>query len=194
MPGAHGTLRLGTCTDSVKAARSKVAADMFRAITCTLLLVQAKAVRLMNRVELTSDFMMTRTQKRGDRRRRCTRGRSRAVVGMAANPSGAHQAGRHRAGQILGEAEGACGSAERPLLVEMCVGEVRHDLLHFGTPSTASIEGSGIAASRTCCGFESCQAGGQSDDQFLLLLDRSDQVGHGFLGVEGHAVFGVPTW
>ena len=37
----------------------------------------------------------TRTRKRGDRRRRCTRGRSRAVVGMAANPSGAHQAGRH---------------------------------------------------------------------------------------------------
>ncbi len=30
--------------------------------------------------------MGTRTQKRGDRRRRCTRGRSRAVVGMAANP------------------------------------------------------------------------------------------------------------
>ena len=44
-----------------------------------------------------------------------------AVVGMAANPSGAHQAGRHRAGQIIGEAEGACGWAARPLPVEMCL-------------------------------------------------------------------------
>lgn len=43
----------------------------------------------------------TRTRKRGDRRIHCTRGRSRAVVGMAANPSGAHQAGRHRAGHRL---------------------------------------------------------------------------------------------
>ena len=33
----------------------------------------------------------TRTHKRGDRRRRRTRGGSSAVVGMAANPSGAHQ-------------------------------------------------------------------------------------------------------
>jgi len=43
-----------------------------------------------------------------------------AVVGMAANPSGAHQAGRHRAGQMLpgmpgGEAEGARGCAARSL-------------------------------------------------------------------------------
>jgi len=45
--------------------------------------------------------MGTRTRKRGDRRRRCTRGRSRAVVGMAANPSGAHQAGRDRDGLML---------------------------------------------------------------------------------------------
>ena len=73
--------------------------------------------------------MGTRTQKRGDRRRRCTRGRSRAVVGMAANPSEAHQAGRHRAGQILvpacrgAEAEGACCWAARPLPVEMCGGK-----------------------------------------------------------------------
>ncbi len=43
--------------------------------------------------------MGTRTRKRGDRRRRCMRGRSIAVVGMAADPSGAHQAGRHRAGR-----------------------------------------------------------------------------------------------
>ena len=48
---------------------------------------------------LAALVMGTRTLERGDRRRRCTRGRSRAVVGMAANPSGAHQAGRHRAGQ-----------------------------------------------------------------------------------------------
>jgi len=45
--------------------------------------------------------MWTRTRKRGDRRRRCARGRSRAVVGMAANPSGAHQAGRQKAGRTV---------------------------------------------------------------------------------------------
>jgi hypothetical protein len=49
-----------------------------------------------------------------------------AVVGIAANPSGAHQAGRHRAGQTRGEAEGACGWAERPLRMEMCAGKLRH--------------------------------------------------------------------
>jgi hypothetical protein len=64
-----------------------------------------------------------------------------AVVGMAANPSGAHQAGRHRAGQILGEAEGACRWAARPLPVEMCVGKQRYGTLHFVTPRTGSIEG-----------------------------------------------------
>jgi len=47
--------------------------------------------------------------KRGDRRRRCTRGRSRAVVGMAAKPSGAHQAGRHRAGHMLSQHAGRRG-------------------------------------------------------------------------------------
>ena len=58
-------------------------------------------------VSLTSDNAATvlllcmgpGPQKRGDRRRRCTRGSSRALVGMAANPFGAHQAGRHRAGR-----------------------------------------------------------------------------------------------
>ena len=50
------------------------------------------------------DWLGTRTRKRGDRRRRCTRGRSMAAVGMAANPSRAHQAGRHRAGHILAPA------------------------------------------------------------------------------------------
>ena len=44
-----------------------------------------------------------------------------AVVGMAANPSGAHQAGCHRAGQILprhawGKAKGMCCWAARPLM------------------------------------------------------------------------------
>jgi len=64
-----------------------------------------------------------------------------AVVGMAANPSGAHQAGRHRAGEILGEAEGAYGWVARPLPVEMCVGKLRYGTLHFVTPRTGSIEG-----------------------------------------------------
>jgi len=58
----------------------------------------------------------------------------------------------------------------------MCIGEVRRGTPHFGAPSTPSIEGSGIAASRACRGFEGCQAGCQRGDQFLLLLDRSDQV------------------
>ncbi len=35
---------------------------------------------------LWSSLTGTRTRKRGDRRRRCTRGRSRVMVGMAANP------------------------------------------------------------------------------------------------------------
>jgi len=88
-----------------------------------------------------------------------------AVVGMAANPSGAHQAGRHRAGQILApacrgaEAEGACGWAARPLPVEMCIGKERHGTLHFATLRTGSIEKSGIAASRACRSFDGCQAG-----------------------------------
>ncbi len=41
----------------------------------------------------------TRTHKRGDRRRRRTKGGSRAVVGMAANPYGAHQADAHRSAE-----------------------------------------------------------------------------------------------
>ena len=97
-----------------------------------------------------------------------------AVVGMAANPSGAHQAGRHRSGQILGEAEGACGWVARPLPSEMCIGKVRHGTFRFAILRTGSIEKSGIAASRACRSFEGFQAGGQSDDQSLLLLDRSD--------------------
>ncbi len=43
-----------TCADSVAAARSNVAPEIFRAITRTVLLVQAKAVRSIKRVELTS--------------------------------------------------------------------------------------------------------------------------------------------
>ena len=46
-----------------------------------------------------------------------------AVVGMAANPTGAHQVGRLRAGQMLPgmsgkEAEGVRGWIAHPLLVE----------------------------------------------------------------------------
>ena len=50
--GAH---RVTTPTDSVTAARSDVASEMFSAITRTVSLVQAKEVTSMNRVELTSD-------------------------------------------------------------------------------------------------------------------------------------------
>jgi hypothetical protein len=105
-----------------------------------------------------------------------------AVVGMAANPSEPHQAGCPRAGQILAPAcreaaaEGACGWAARLLPVEICIGEVRNDLLQLGTPSIGSIEGSGIATSRACRIFEGFQASCQSDDQCLLLLDRSAQL------------------
>jgi len=42
--------------------------------------------RLFARVRIAPRRVGTRTRKRGDRRRRCTRGRSTAVVGMAANP------------------------------------------------------------------------------------------------------------
>ncbi len=48
----HGIRRFTTCTDSVAAARSNVAPEIFRAITRTALLVQAKAVRSLKRVEL----------------------------------------------------------------------------------------------------------------------------------------------
>ena len=53
--------------------------------------------------------LRTRTQKRRDRWRPCTRGRSMAVVGMAADPSGAHHAGRHRAGHMFASARRAEG-------------------------------------------------------------------------------------
>lgn len=46
---------------------------------------------------LVAEAAGTRSRKRKDRWRRCKRCRSMAVVGMAANPTGAHQAGRHRA-------------------------------------------------------------------------------------------------
>jgi len=64
-------------------------------------------------------------------------------------------------------------------------------------PSTGSIAGPGIAVSRACRRSEGCQAGSQSGDQFLLLLDRSDQGGHrrvGFDvpgGVDGHMMSGA---
>ena len=53
---------------------------------------------------VSPDVMGTRTRKRGDRRRRCTRGRSRAVVGMAANPL----APTRPAAIGLAERDGAC--------------------------------------------------------------------------------------
>ena len=53
-----------------------------------------------------------------------------AVVGMVANPTGAHQVGRHRAGQMLPgmpgrEAEGVRGRVAHPLLAEAAAAECR---------------------------------------------------------------------
>ena len=50
--------------------------------------------------------------KRGDRGRRLTRGGSSAAVGMAANPFGAHRAGRHRVG--CGGGRSAAAPVEEP--------------------------------------------------------------------------------
>ncbi len=64
-------------------------------------------------------------------------------------------------------------------------------------PSTGSIAGPGIAVSRACRRSEGCQAGSQSGDQFLLLLDRSDQGGDRHVGfdvpggVDGHMMSGA---
>lgn len=52
---AHGTRRFTTCTDSVAAPRSKVAGEMFLAMTRTVLLDHAAASSSMNRVDDTSD-------------------------------------------------------------------------------------------------------------------------------------------
>ena len=52
---SDATRRFATPTDSVAAVRSILVPEMFRAITRTALFVQAKAVRSVNRVELTSD-------------------------------------------------------------------------------------------------------------------------------------------
>ena len=49
-------------------------------------------------------YLGSRTRKRGERWKRCTRGISRVVVGMGANPSRANQASRHRACQRLAPA------------------------------------------------------------------------------------------
>ena len=49
----HGTRRFATLTDSVAAARSNVAAEMFRAITRTVLFDDTAASSLMNRVDDT---------------------------------------------------------------------------------------------------------------------------------------------
>jgi len=173
---AHGTRGFATPTDSVAAARSNVAPEIFRAMIRTVLIDHTAASSSMNRGDDTSDAdarlparapltvtsisdvapgarlgrfqdtsaansrcpdcgssgvpfstagaasgkarvramldrlsqsadsllascqdyalpgLGTRTRKRGDRRRRRTRGGSMVVVGMAANPSGAHQA------------------------------------------------------------------------------------------------------
>ncbi len=53
--GSNGTLRFATTTDSVAAARSAGAADMFRAITRTVLFDHTAASSSMNRVHDTSD-------------------------------------------------------------------------------------------------------------------------------------------
>ena len=47
----HGTCRFATPTDSVAAARSNVAAEMFRAITRTVLFDHTAASSSMNRVD-----------------------------------------------------------------------------------------------------------------------------------------------
>ena len=52
------------------------------------------------------------------------------------------------------------------------------------TPSTGLIAGSGIAASRSCRSFEGCQAVCQSEDQILVLLDRSVEVGQRLVGLD----------
>ena len=75
---------------------------------------------------VTAFAMGTRTQKRGDRRRRCTRGRSMAVVGMAANPSGAHQAGRHRAGRVRWSVPSRAALLGTPIHRSPAVIESRH--------------------------------------------------------------------
>jgi hypothetical protein len=51
----HGTRRFATPTDSVAAARSNVAPEMFRAITRTVLFDHTAALSSMNRVDDTSD-------------------------------------------------------------------------------------------------------------------------------------------
>ena len=48
---AYGTRRLTTCADSVVAARSNVAPEMFRAITRTVLFDHTAASSSMNRVD-----------------------------------------------------------------------------------------------------------------------------------------------
>ena len=52
---AHGTRRFIACTDSVTAARSNVAAEMSRAITCTVLFDRTAASNSIERVDDTSD-------------------------------------------------------------------------------------------------------------------------------------------
>jgi hypothetical protein len=54
-PQHHGTCRFTTRTGSVAATRSNVAAEMFRAITRTVLFGQTAASSSMDRVEDTSD-------------------------------------------------------------------------------------------------------------------------------------------
>ncbi len=53
--GRHGTLRFTALTESVAAAKSKVAPEMFRAITRTVLFDHTAASSSMNRVDDTSD-------------------------------------------------------------------------------------------------------------------------------------------
>lgn len=91
-----------------------------------------------------------------------------AVVGMAANPSGA-PAGRHRPGHMLprharGEVEGARGRAALPLPVEMSVADRHHGTRRFVTPTDS------VAAARSNVAPEIFRAVTRT-----LLLDQTWQ-------------------
>ena len=57
----HGTRRFVTATDSVAAARSNVAPEMFRAMTRTVLFDHTAALSPMNRVDETSNASTSRS-------------------------------------------------------------------------------------------------------------------------------------
>jgi DNA-binding CsgD family transcriptional regulator len=57
---AHGTRRFIACTDSVTAARSNVAAEMSRAITCTVLFDRTAASNSIEQAKLRDGLRLTR--------------------------------------------------------------------------------------------------------------------------------------